>query len=130
MFRQALEIDPMSIDALEGLEHLYHSAGDLEGEMAILQHELQLWPDHADYVYSKMEETLRNSGDWAELAKTLEKHIGAVPDPARRTALRCDLGEAFEQLADGARAREAFAQALLEQPNEPRALDGLARVSA
>src|SRR5439155_2116762 len=66
MFRQALEIDPMSIDALEGLERLYRAAGDLEGELAILNHELQLWPDHADYVYAKMEETLRESARWEQ----------------------------------------------------------------
>jgi tetratricopeptide (TPR) repeat protein len=130
MFRQALEIDPMSIDALEGLEHLYRAAGDVEGEMAILNHELQLWPDHVDYVYSKMENTLRDSGGWEQLVDVLRKHIDAVEDMARRTTLRCDLGEAYEQLADAAQAREAFAQALLDEPNEPRALDGLARLSA
>src|SRR6185369_7701754 len=130
-FRQALEIDPMSIDALEGLERLYRAAGDFEGELAILEHELALWPDHADYVYAKMEEALREAGKWEQLVEILRQHILTIEDAARRVALRCSLAEVYEaELKDAVKAREAFAEALLEQPDEPRALDGLARLSA
>src|SRR5262249_55644151 len=129
IFRQALEIDPMSIDALEGLERLYRAAGDYEGELAILEHELGLWPDHADYVYGKMEDSLRDAGNWERLAEILGQHLLRVEDPARRLGLRCAMGEVYEELKDSTRAREAYAEVLLEQPDDVRALDGLERLS-
>ena len=130
-FRQALEIDPMSIDALEGLERLYRAAGDYEGELAILKHELQLWPDHADYVYGKMEGALRDAGKWEQLVQILGQHIATIEDSPRRVQLRCSMGEVYEQeLKEATKARAAFAEALLEQPDEVRALDGLARLSS
>jgi golgin subfamily B member 1 len=120
MFRQALEIDPMSIDALEGLERLYRTAGDFEGELAILEH-----------VYGKMEGTLRDAQKWEQLVDILGKHIGTVEDPARRVELLCAMAEVYEvELKNADKAREAFAEALLEQPDDVRALDGLARLTA
>jgi tetratricopeptide (TPR) repeat protein len=129
-FRQALEVDPMSIDALEGLERLYRAAGDLDGELAILDHELALWPDHADYVYEKMEGALREGGAWEQLTEIYRQHLLAVEDAARRIEIRCALAEVYEvELKDPARAKEAFEDVLHEQPDEARALDGLARLS-
>ncbi len=130
-FRQALEIDPMSIDALEGLERLYRAAGDLDGELAILEHELGLWPDHADYIYSKMEAALREAASWEQLVEIYRQHALAVDDPARQAELRCALGELYEQqLKDGARAKEAFEEVLQQRPDHAGALDGLARLRA
>jgi tetratricopeptide (TPR) repeat protein len=129
IFRQVLEIDPVSIDALEGLERLYRAAGDYEGELTILEHELQLWPDHADYVYGKMEGALRDAGKWERLVEILGEHVRTVEDPARRMELRCAMGEVYEELKDATKAREAYAEVLLEHPEDERALDGLARLS-
>jgi tetratricopeptide (TPR) repeat protein len=129
VFRQVLEIDPMSIDALEGLERLYRAAGDYEGELTILEHELQLWPDHADYVYGKMEGALRDAGKWERLVEILGEHVRTVEDAGRRLELRCAMGEVYEELKDATKAREAYAEVLLEQPDDERALDGLARLS-
>jgi tetratricopeptide (TPR) repeat protein len=129
-YRQALEADPMSIDAFEGLERLYRAAGDIEGEMAILDHELALWPDHADYVYEKMEGALREACSWEQLTEIYREHLLAVENPARRIAIRCALAEVYElELKDPARAKEAFQDVLHEQPDEARALDGLARLA-
>src|SRR5439155_21406044 len=109
----------------------YRGAGDLEGELAILDHELALWPDHADYVYEKMEGALREGGSWEQLVEVYRQHLLAVDDAARRVELRCALAEVYElELKDPARAREAFQDVLHEQPDEARALDGLARLAS
>jgi tetratricopeptide (TPR) repeat protein len=130
-YRQMLEVDASSIDALEGLERLYRGAGDYDRELALLENELQLWPDHADYVYSKMEGALHEAGRWEPLVETYRQHLITVDDPARRVELRCALAEVYEQhLNDASRAREAFEDVLAERPDESRALDGLARLTS
>jgi len=100
-------------------------------DLALLgyQRVLSTQPAHAE-ASAGITEIYRKSQQWPELATVLRTQADAAGNSPAGRDLRAEVGELYEvQLNDAARAGEAYAQVLLEDPGHVKAADGMARIA-
>jgi tetratricopeptide (TPR) repeat protein len=100
-------------------------------DMAIHAHQQVLSTDPAnEEAYEALAGLYRKAHQWPELVSALVSRADAAGGSARARDARAEAAEVCEQqLNDGARARELFAQVLAEDPGHARAVDGTARIA-
>jgi tetratricopeptide (TPR) repeat protein/tRNA A-37 threonylcarbamoyl transferase component Bud32 len=72
----------------------------------------------------------REAQQWPELVAALNAYVDAAGNTPRARDLRADAGEIYEvHLNDSARAREAYARVLADDPSHAKANDGMERIA-
>jgi tetratricopeptide (TPR) repeat protein len=91
---------------------------------------LTLDPNH-EGALSSLTRICRTSDRWTEVAELLERHLAVVTEPARKVTLALQLGRVLaEQLGAADRAMAAFELVLSFEPQQPEALEMVARIRA
>jgi tetratricopeptide (TPR) repeat protein len=100
-------------------------------DLALLgyQRVLATQPTHAE-ANAGVTEIYRKSQQYPELVAVLRAQAAAAGNSPAGRDLRAEVGELYEtQLNDPARAGEAYAQVLIEDPGHVKAADGMARIA-
>jgi tetratricopeptide (TPR) repeat protein len=91
---------------------------------------LDIEPTH-DGALTSLARQLRALERWSDYAEVIERHFNVVPDTARRIDLGLRLARVFsEKLGVDERAIDTYEQVLVIEPENPDALDGIARLQA
>jgi tetratricopeptide (TPR) repeat protein len=103
-------------------------AGDAAAARAALERARLAWPGHGG-AWRALAQRLAAQGRWADLLGILVERAVDEPDPAAKAALYAEAGFVhLDRLAEEARARDRFEQAVCLAPGAPAGWEGLGRL--
>src|SRR4029077_3023479 len=100
-------------------------------DLALLAYQQILAADPAnDEAYEALAGLYRKAQQWPELVGVLVRRADAAGGTQRARDARADAAEVYEQrLTDAGRAKELYAQVLVDDPAHAKAVDGMARIA-
>jgi Tfp pilus assembly protein PilF len=116
--------------ALLAAARLRERTGAVEAATELYRQVLQLWPSDT-FARESLLDLLRAQEKWQELVSERRSEAKSLPDgPAARRALREAAWVLEVRLDDAAQAAQVYEEWLTRAPDDPAALDGLARSRA
>lgn len=124
-YTEAVERDPFEIGALRAAADLSEKAGDLDAARSMYRRLIEVDPLNTDSLVGAATFELRHGGA-ATARATLEKAVKRLPGQA---ALWATLGDARAVTDDADGARQAYETALMLEPGQPTATEGLKKLA-
>lgn len=132
VYAREVEATPSGTESVELLHKMGElcedKLGDLDAAVAWYQRAVELDPSYRPAIRALVRR-LRERGDWAALARTLELEVGRQVDAGARAVTWYRIGQVHEAwLADADGAVKAYREALANHPGYRPAEDALARL--
>ena len=124
-------LEPAARNALLTHAARWYSAELRRPDLAVMGYQQILESDrNNDGAHEGLIAIYREAQQWPELVAALNAYVDGAANSPRIRDLRAEAGEVYEvHLNDSARARDAYAKVLAEDPSHAKAGEGMARIA-